>query len=84
MMGPRITSDDDTTRPDSFLFWLESDQDNALSRLNSLFAEMRKSDIYQYKRMSMKMQFEVLKVGLEPSIKLINGQMADDKVLSED
>ena len=24
--------------------------------------------------MSMKMQFEVLKIGLEPSIKLINGQ----------
>ena len=45
---------------------------------------MRKSDIYQYKRMSMKMQFEVLKVGLEPSIKLINGQLADEKVLSED
>ena len=84
MMGARITSDDDTNRPDSFLIWLESDQDDALSRLNSLFAEMRKSDIYQYKRMSMKMQFEVLKVGLEPSIKLINGQLADYKVLSED
>lgn len=55
-----------------------------MSRLNSLFAEMRKSDIYQYKRMSMKMQFEVLKVGLEPSIKLINGQLADEKVLSEE
>lgn len=45
---------------------------------------MRNSDIYQYKRMSMKMQFEVLKVGLEPSIKLINGQMADEKVLSDE
>ena len=72
MMGYRITSvDDDASRPDSFLKWLESDE--AMQRLNSLFAEMRKSDIYQYKRMSMKMQFEVLKVGLEPSIKLING-----------
>ena len=72
MMGFRITSvDDDASRPDSFLKWLESDE--AMTRLNSLFAEMRKSDIYQYKRMSMKMQFEVLKVGLEPSIKLING-----------
>ena len=72
MMGARITSVDvDASRPDSFLKWLESDE--AMTRLNSLFAEMRKSDIYQYKRMSMKMQFEVLKVGLEPSIKLING-----------
>lgn len=45
---------------------------------------MRKSDIYQYKRMSMKLQFEVLKVGLEPTIKLVNGQMADDKILSDE
>lgn len=48
-------------------------------KLNKIFFEMRQSDVYSFKRHSMKMQYEILSIGLKGSIISINqGQDEQD------
>jgi hypothetical protein len=53
MKGARIFENMD--RPDSFVDWIEKDSDNTHDQLNKFFLEMRKSDVYSFKRHSMKL-----------------------------
>ena len=54
-MGHRIISAPDPNHVDSFLLWIENDNDDTFNKLNALFLQMRQSDIYAYKRLSMKL-----------------------------
>ena len=82
MLGARVVSAPDPERPDTFLLWVESNQDGNYERLNKLFLQMRQSDIYAYKRLSMKLQYEVLSIGLKKSIELINQKFNKTKELT--
>ena len=76
MLGNRITEvekQEDGVESDPFLEWIENNIDDSHSKLNKLFFDMRKSELYSYKRLSMKLQYEVLRIGLAKSIKQING-----------
>lgn len=66
MKGPRIFENPD--RADAFVDWIEKDSDSTHEKLNSLFLDMRKSDVYSFKRHSMKLQYEILSIGLKGSI----------------
>lgn len=58
MIGQRITEVDKTEEQsigDPFLEWVENDVDESHSKLNKLFFSMRQSDLYSYKRLSMKL-----------------------------
>ena len=54
MLGTRITKGKQPVQ-DAFLQWVERDWENGHWRLNSLFMGIRSSDIYSYKRLSMKL-----------------------------
>jgi protein tyrosine phosphatase len=71
MKGPRIMSQGKKQeKNDSFIDWVEKNNqtDRTLVNLNKLFMEMRKSDSYSFKRLSIKLQYEILTLGLESSI----------------
>ena len=66
MKGPRIFENPD--RAVAFVDWIETDSDSTHEKLNSHFLDMRKSDVYSFKRHSMKLQYEILSIGLKGSI----------------
>jgi hypothetical protein len=66
LKGPRIFENLD--RPDSFVEWVEKNQDNSHERLNELFKKMRSVEVYSFKRLSMKLQYEILSIGLKGSM----------------
>ena len=66
MKGARIF--ENIERPDSFVDWIEKDSDHTHDQLNNFFMEMRQSDVYSFKRHSMKLQYEILSIGLKGSI----------------
>lgn len=71
MKGPRIMSQGKKQeKNDSFIDWVEkgNQTDRTLVNLNKLFMQMRKSDSYSFKRLSIKLQYEILTLGLESSI----------------
>lgn len=64
LKGPRIY--ENINRRDSFVDWIESNKsDNTHERLNQIFKRTRQSNIYSFKRQSMKLQYELLSLGLK-------------------
>lgn len=53
LKGARIYENLD--RPDSFVQWVEENEDDSQYRLNDIFLQMRKSNVYAFKRLSMKL-----------------------------
>jgi len=68
LKGPRIYENVD--RPDCFIEWIEHNAADSQThfRLNKMFLEMRQSNIYAFKRLSMKLQYEILSIGLKDSM----------------
>lgn len=66
LKGPRIYEHLD--RPDCFIDWIEENQDDSQFRLNDMFLRMRQSNVYAFKRLSMKLQYEILSIGLKESM----------------
>jgi len=66
LKGPRIFEHLD--RPDAFVEWIEHNQDNSHVKLNELFKKMRTVEVYSFKRLSMKLQYEILSIGLKGSM----------------
>ena len=65
--GPRIYQNID--KRDAFISWIDNNADNQIhERLNKIFREMRQSDKYSFKRHSMKLQYEILSLGLKGSM----------------
>ena len=66
--GKRIFENQNKT--DCFVDWIDRNggESRTFEQLNSLFLEMRQSSVYSFKRLSMKMQYEILRLGLEASM----------------
>ena len=62
-----------------FISWIEENKDGSLTHelLNQMFYDMRQSDIYGFKRIAMKIQYEILSIGLKQSMMDISGQYAN-------
>ena len=65
MKGARIFENPE--RPDMFIKWIETShqEQNTHQFLNEMFRGMRNSQVYSFKRLSMKLQFEILTIGLK-------------------
>ena len=68
MKGPRIEQDPE--RPDSFVQWIELNKGDThtYQNLNEIFRKMRQTDNYLSLRMNMKLQYEILRIGLKQSM----------------
>lgn len=57
-------------RGDNFIKWIEDNNEGTHTHefLNQMFFDMRQSDIYAFKRISMKIQYEILSIGLKQSM----------------
>lgn len=66
LKGARIYENVD--RPDSFIEWIETNEDDSQVHLNQMFLNMRQSNVYAFKRLSMKLQYEILSLGLKESM----------------
>jgi hypothetical protein len=55
---------------DYFVEWIDKNggESRTHEQLNSLFMQMRNSNVYSFKRLSMKLQYEILRLGLEASM----------------
>jgi len=51
-------------RKDAFIDWVERNEEVHV-KLNEMFREMRASSVYSFKRQSMKLQYEILALGLK-------------------
>lgn len=68
LKGFRI--EENPERGDNFIRWIDDNEEGTHTHdlLNQMFYDMRQSDIYAFKRISMKIQYEVLSIGLKQSI----------------
>ena len=66
LKGPRMH--ENIERPDCFIQWIEENEDDSQFNLNQMFLRMRQSNIYAFKRLSMKLQYEILSIGLKESM----------------
>jgi len=72
MRGSRLF--DNFDRQDALVSWIESEEAN-FEQLNQMFRTMRASEVYSFKRLSMKLQFEVLTMGLKSSMIYLQEQI---------
>lgn len=71
MKGPRIFEKVD--KQDAFIDWIEKNngETQTFQKLNLMFRRMRQSEVYAFKRLSMKLQFDLLQLGLSNSIQML-------------
>jgi hypothetical protein len=70
-------------REDKFVKWIENSNEN-IEFLNQMFLNMRQSEIYASKRLSMKLQYEIIRLGITKEIQLINKDYKNQTTLQPD
>jgi len=75
MKGSRLF--ENLEREDSFVGWIERNPANTdtYENLNQMFKTMRQSEVYSFKRLIMKLQYEILTIGLKNSMNFLQEQL---------
>lgn len=92
LKGPRVYENTDG-RPDAFVEWIDQNtpcgtdsqgvEMRTHERLNILFRSMRQDQVYTFKRHSMKLQYEILSLGLKSSMIALAEQHKNNSNVSQ-